>query len=73
MTPGSGSSLGYGFDASANLTTLPGGAAATYNNGSELTSAALAGTTKQQRRHSNQGTVSCPVINSALAGTDSRA
>ena len=45
MTPGSGSALGYGFDPSGNLTTLPSGGAATYDKAGELTSSALSGTT----------------------------
>ena len=35
----------YGFDADSNLTTLPDGAAATYDKASELTSSTLSGTT----------------------------
>jgi RHS repeat-associated protein len=45
MTPGSGSPASYGFDASGNLTVLPGGAAASYDHDSELTSAASGSTT----------------------------
>ena len=30
MTPGTGSALNCGFEASSNLTTLPAGAAGTY-------------------------------------------
>jgi RHS repeat-associated protein len=45
MTPGMGSALTYGFDASGNPTTLPTGAAGSYDNASELTSATLTGTT----------------------------
>ncbi|HET8893357.1 MAG TPA: LamG-like jellyroll fold domain-containing protein [Gaiellaceae bacterium] len=45
MTPGSGTALTYGFDASGNLTTLPTGATGTYDNASELTSSALSGST----------------------------
>ena len=45
MTPGTGTTLSYGFDASGNLTTLPTGATGTYDNAGELTSAALSGTT----------------------------
>jgi RHS repeat-associated protein len=45
MTPGSGSSLGYAFDASGNPTTLPTGATGTYDHASELTSAVLSGAT----------------------------
>jgi RHS repeat-associated protein len=45
MTPGSGSALSYGFDASGNLTTLPTGATGTYDKASELTSSAQSGTT----------------------------
>jgi RHS repeat-associated protein len=45
MTPGTGSALNYSFDASSNLTSLPLGATATYDNAGELTSAALAGVT----------------------------
>ena len=45
MTPGTGSTLNYGFDASSNLTTLPTGAAGTYDNAGELTSSTLSGTT----------------------------
>jgi YD repeat-containing protein len=45
MTPGSVSPLNYGYDASGNPTTLPTGAAGTYNYASELTAAALTGTT----------------------------
>jgi RHS repeat-associated protein len=39
-TPGSGTALSYGSDASYNLTTLPGGEAGTYDHAGELTSAA---------------------------------
>jgi YD repeat-containing protein len=45
MTPGSGSTLNYGFDASGNLTTLPPGATGTYDHAGELTSSVLSGTT----------------------------
>jgi RHS repeat-associated protein len=47
MTPGTGTTLSYGFDASGNLTTLPTGAnAATgYDDAGELTSSVLGGTT----------------------------
>ena len=45
MTPGSGSTLSYGFDPSGNLTTLPNGASGTYDKAGELTSSARAGTT----------------------------
>jgi len=47
MTPGSGSTLSYGFDPSGNLTTLPSGASAGtgYDNAGELTSSTLSGTT----------------------------
>ena len=46
MTPaGSSTARNYGFDASGNLTTLPGGGTGTYDKASELTSAALSGTT----------------------------
>jgi YD repeat-containing protein len=45
MTPGTGTAHSYGFDASSDLTTLPTGAAATYDHDSELTSSALGGTT----------------------------
>ncbi|HEU5477535.1 MAG TPA: SwmB domain-containing protein [Gaiellaceae bacterium] len=45
LTPGSGSTLNYGFDASGNLTTLPTGASGSYDNASELTSSTLAATT----------------------------
>lgn len=36
MTPGTNSTLNYGFDASSNLTTLPTGAAGTYDKAGEL-------------------------------------
>jgi hypothetical protein len=45
MTPGSGSTLNYGFDPSGNSTTLPTGASGSYDNASELTSSSLSGTT----------------------------
>jgi RHS repeat-associated protein len=45
MTPGTSPALSYGFDASGNLTTLPTGAAGTYDKSGELTSSALGGTT----------------------------
>jgi YD repeat-containing protein len=45
LTPGSGTALGYGFDASGNLTTLPNGANGTYDDAGELTAATLSGTT----------------------------
>ena len=45
MTPGTGSALSYGFDASGNLTTTPAGATGTYDKAGELTSGALSGTT----------------------------
>jgi RHS repeat-associated protein len=44
-TPGTGSADGYSFDASGNLTTLPTGAAGTYDDAGELTSSVLSGTT----------------------------
>ena len=45
MKPGTGPTLSYGFDPSGNLTTLPTGAAGSYDHDSELTSSALSGTT----------------------------
>jgi RHS repeat-associated protein len=45
MTPGSGSSMSYGYDADGNLTTTPTGATATYDHESELASTAQGGTT----------------------------
>ncbi len=45
MTPGSGSTLSYGFDPAGNLTTLPGAATPTYDKAGELTAATLSGTT----------------------------
>jgi hypothetical protein len=45
MTPGTGSALSYGFDASGNLTILPAGAAGTYDHDSELASSTLSGVT----------------------------
>jgi RHS repeat-associated protein len=44
-TPGTGTAENYAFDASGNLTTLPAGAAGTYNDASELTSSVMSGTT----------------------------
>jgi RHS repeat-associated protein len=44
-TPGTGTQMSYGFDPSGNLTTLPNGAAGTYNPASELTSSVLSGRT----------------------------
>ena len=44
-TPGTGAAKAYAFDASGNLTTLPTGASATYNAGSEVTSSTLSGST----------------------------
>ena len=44
-TPTPGSASTYAQDTSGNLTTLPTGAAATYDNASELTSSTLSGTT----------------------------
>lgn len=45
MTPGSGATHNYGFDASTDLTTLPTGATGTYDKAGELTSSTLSGTT----------------------------
>jgi RHS repeat-associated protein len=45
MTPGAGSALTYSFDPSGNLTTLPTGATASYDEASELTSSSLSGIT----------------------------
>lgn len=45
MTPGTGSVLNYGFDASSNLTTLPDGGTGSYDNAGELTSSVKSGTT----------------------------
>jgi RHS repeat-associated protein len=46
MTPaGSASASSYGFDESGNLTTLPAGAAGTYDNAGELTGSTLSGAT----------------------------
>jgi len=45
MTPGTDTALPYGEDASGNLTTLPTGASATYDDSSELTSSVLSSTT----------------------------
>jgi len=44
-TPGTGTTLSYGFDASSNLTTLPNAASGTYNDAGELTSSVQSGTT----------------------------
>jgi RHS repeat-associated protein len=43
MTPGSGTTLNYTYDASSNLTTLPGGGTGTYNASGELSSASIGG------------------------------
>jgi RHS repeat-associated protein len=45
MTPGSGTTHTYGFDASSNLTTLPAAGTGSYDKNGELTSATLSGTT----------------------------
>ena len=45
MTPGTSSTLSYGFDASGNVTTLPTGATGTYDHAGELTASVLSGTT----------------------------
>jgi RHS repeat-associated protein len=45
MTPGTGSAVNYGFDASGNLTTTPSGATGIYDKARELTSSTLSGTT----------------------------
>jgi RHS repeat-associated protein len=64
MTPGTGSTLNYGFDASGNLTTLPPGAAGTYDKAGELASSVLSGTTTSytynadgQRLNATQGSI----------------
>jgi RHS repeat-associated protein len=44
MTAGTGPAQNYGFDASANLTTLPTGGTGSYDHAGELTSATLSGT-----------------------------
>ncbi len=44
-TPGSQAAKSYSLDTSGNLTTLPTGASATYNAGSQVTSSTLSGTT----------------------------
>jgi RHS repeat-associated protein len=62
MTPGSGSALSYGFDATGNPTTLPTGATGSYDHASELASSTLSGTTTSytydadgQRTQATQG------------------
>ncbi len=45
MTPGSTTVDNYGYDPSGNLTTLPTGASASYDDASELTSSNQTGTT----------------------------
>ena len=45
MTPGTGSALNYGFDASSNLMTLPTGATGSYDKAGELASSISSGTT----------------------------
>ncbi len=45
MTPGIGSTLTYGFDASSNLTTLPTGGSGSYDIAGELSSSTLSGST----------------------------
>src|SRR5258708_33697484 len=45
MTPGTGSTLSYGFDASSNLTTLPIAGSGSYDKAGELTSSTLSGAT----------------------------
>jgi trimeric autotransporter adhesin len=45
MTPGTGSALNYGFDASSNLMTLPTGATGSYDKAGELASSTSSGTT----------------------------
>jgi RHS repeat-associated protein len=62
MTPGTGSTNNYGFDASSNQTTLPNGATGTYDHAGELNSSASSGTTTSytynadgQRQAASQG------------------
>jgi YD repeat-containing protein len=45
MSPGTGSTLNYAFDASGSLTTLPTGASGNYDRADELTSSTLSTTT----------------------------
>jgi RHS repeat-associated protein len=45
MTPGSGGTQNYSFDASSNLTGLPAGGTGTYDKAGELTSATQSGNT----------------------------
>jgi RHS repeat-associated protein len=45
MTPGTGTTLSYTYDASGNPTTLPSGAAGNYDYAGELASSALGGAT----------------------------
>jgi RHS repeat-associated protein len=45
MVPGTGTALSYTFDASGDLTTLPGGATGSYDHYSELTSSVQSGAT----------------------------
>jgi RHS repeat-associated protein len=61
--PGTGTTLSYAFDASGNLTTLPGGATGSYNSSGELSTATISGTTTTysynadgQRLTATQGT-----------------
>jgi RHS repeat-associated protein len=61
--PGTGTTLSYAFDASGNLTTLPGGATGAYNSSGELSTATISGTTTTyaynadgQRLTATQGT-----------------
>jgi RHS repeat-associated protein len=61
--PGTGTTLSYAFDASGNLTTMPGGATGTYSPSGELSTATKSGTTTSytynadgQRLTATQGT-----------------
>ncbi len=45
MAPSAGTASNYAFDASGNLTAIPGGGAATYDHAGELSSSSVSGTT----------------------------
>lgn len=70
MTPGSGTINSYGYDASGNPTTLPTGAAGSYDAAQELTSSTLSAATTDYT-YSKDGERTQEAANGATTATSS--
>lgn len=70
MTPGSGSTKAYSFDASTDLTELPTGAVGSYDKAGELTSSTLSGTTTSYSYNSDGEQLSAEQGSTTTASAD---